>query len=231
LRLLDAVAARTRAQWRLKAALSAALTVLFAVPYFTLQRVALFPVRRLELTSLDQAIPFDPRWVWVYQSVYVLIALVPWLATTREQLLRYTRGFVCLSLVSFACFLLFPVAAPRPEILPTTGMFAWLVWYDGSTNTFPSLHVGLATYTLWFGAQTVRGALAAGVRRRLLMVGAIWVTAIAYAAVATKQHYVVDLPAGLITAVVAHGWARRDRRAPAGMASGLSASTVEGPGR
>ena len=197
-------AARISAHWQFKTALSVALTLLFCIPYFTLQRVTLFPVRTLDLTAIDRAVSFDPRWVWVYQSVYLLIAVIPWAVTSRPQLERYARGFLALSLAAFACFLLFPVAGPRPETIPETGMFSWLAWYDRPTNAMPSLHVGLAAFTVFFGARASLGVLAPSVRLRLIVIGVVWVAAIAYAALATKQHYAVDLPAGVVAAWLAH---------------------------
>jgi len=214
MRFLGDAAARLTAHWRRKSALSVCLTVLFAVPYFTLQHVILLPVRTLRTTPIDDAIEFDPRWVWIYQSVYLLISVVPWLATDRRHLARYTRGFVLMSSLSFVCFLFFPIAGPRPEVVPTTGMFGWLAWYDRPTNELPSLHVGLAGFTLLFGARMSEGYPAAAVRRQLLSAGALWTGAIAYAALATKQHYAVDLPAGLLLAWLAHRWSWRDRTRP-----------------
>jgi membrane-associated phospholipid phosphatase len=202
------VAARVTAHWQYKTALSVALTLLFCVPYFTLQRVTLFPVRTLDMTAIDRAVSFDPRWVWVYQSVYLLIAIIPWAVTSRPQLERYARGFLALSLVAFACFLFFPIAGPRPDTTPETGMFSWLVWYDKPTNAMPSLHVGLAAFTVFFGARATAGLLAPAIRLRLIVIGVLWVAAIAYAALATKQHYAVDLPAGVVAAWLAH-WAVR----------------------
>jgi len=200
--------ARLAAHWRFKTALSAGLTLLFCVPYFALQRVSLFPVRRLAPTAVDDAVAFDPEWVWAYQSVYLLIALVPWLSTNRAHLTQYARGFVLLSMAGFVCFLLFPVAGPRPESVPDTGLFAWLVWYDRPTNTIPSLHVGLAAYTVLFGAFTFERSLSDSRRHVLIAIGTLWVAAIAYAAMATKQHYAVDLPAGVLAAWIAHWWVR-----------------------
>lgn len=198
------LAARVTAHWRFKVVLSIALLILFCVPYFTLQHLVVFPVRTLSLTPIDQAIVFNPRWVWVYQSVYVLIAVVPWLATSRPHLERYARGFAVLSLAAFACFLFFPVAGPRPDTVPHTGMFSWLVWYDRPTNALPSLHVGLAAYTVFFGARMSATSLNATTRLGLIVIGTVWVAAISYAALATKQHYAVDLPAGALAAWLAH---------------------------
>jgi len=198
------IAARIAAHWPFKAVLSVVLTLLFCVPYFTLQHLTLFPVRTFDLTAIDRAVSFDPRWVWVYQSVYLLITIIPWTVTSRPHLERYARGFIALSLVAFACFLFFPVAGPRPDTIPPTGMFSWLAWYDKPTNAMPSLHVGLAAFTVLFGARATAGLLAPSTRLPLIVIGVVWVAAIGYAALATKQHYAVDLPAGVAAAWLAH---------------------------
>jgi hypothetical protein len=230
-RVADAAAVCVKAHWRFKSALSVGLSVFFMVPYFALQHIVLLPVRTLRTTPIDDAIEFDPRWVWMYQSVYLLVSLVPWLATDRTHLERYLRGFVLISSVGFACFLFFPIAGPRPEVVPTTGMFGWLTWYDRPTNEWPSLHIGLASFTLLFGARISEGSLAASLRRRLLLAGASWTGAIAYAALATKQHFAVDLPAGLVLAWLAHRWIWRDARVAAAPRSGVGMRTLGEPGR
>jgi len=71
-------------------------------------------------------------------------------------------------------------------------------------NALPSLHVGLAAYTVCFGARMSAGSLSPPTRLGLIAVGTVWVAAIAYAALATKQHYAVDLPAGALAAWLAH---------------------------
>ena len=195
-----------RANWRLKAALSAGLTVFFCVPYFTLQHLTLFPARTLPLSALDRAIGFDPRWVWVYQSVYLLLAIVPWMVPTRSELRRYARGFLLLSGVGFAFFLLLPVRGPRPDVEAANLMFRALQWYDRPLNCFPSLHVGLAAYTVLFAARLSRGRMTVSARRSVVSLAWLWTTLIAYAAVATRQHYAIDLPAGTLLACVCHWW-------------------------
>ena len=203
------LAARLTAEAWFKAGLGAALTLLFCVPYFTLQHVALFEARRFELSALDRAIGFDPRWVWAYQSVYLLICFVPWLSTSRDDLRRYARGFVLLAAVGFVCFLVYPVDGPRPADVPRTGMFGLLLAYDGTRNAIPSLHVGLAAYSLFFGVRTVAPAFSTGARRFWTAAGVAWLSAIAYATLATKQHYAIDLPPGLVGAWMAHAWVWR----------------------
>jgi membrane-associated phospholipid phosphatase len=182
------------------------LTLFFCVPYFTLQLFTVFPARTLPLSGIDRAIVFDPRWVWAYQSVYLLLAIVPWMATTRSELRQYARGFLLLSGVGFGFFLLLPIRGPRPETEAADFMFRLLRSYDGPLNCFPSLHVGLAVYTVLFGARLSRGRMMASARRTVLSLAWLWTALIAYAALATKQHYAIDLPGGALLACVCHWW-------------------------
>jgi membrane-associated phospholipid phosphatase len=200
------IVACARANWRMKAALSAGLTLFFCVPYFTLQRLTLFPARTLPLSALDRAIDFDPRWVWAYQSVYLLLAIVPWMVATYSELRQYARGVFLLSGVGFAFFLLLPVRGPRPDIEAADFMYRVLQWYDRPLNCFPSLHAGLTVYTVLFGAGVSRGRMTVSAHRAVVSLAWLWTTLIAYAALATKQHYAIDLPAGALLACLCHWW-------------------------
>jgi membrane-associated phospholipid phosphatase len=207
---LCAAAARSfSAYWRLKLALSVVLTLSFCIPYFTLQHIVLFPVRRLPPTILDRAIELAPVWVWVYQSVYLLLSVVPWLSKTAGELIRYARGFILQASIGFAFFLILPVQGPRPPVLTSDPMFQLLVWYDAPLNCFPSLHIGLSVYTVLFATRISRGRLAKTPRIILITAAAIWTLAIAFSALATKQHYAVDLPAGAVLALLCHTWTWR----------------------
>jgi membrane-associated phospholipid phosphatase len=208
------IASCVRANWKMKAALSAGLTLFFCLPYFMLQRLTLFPARTLPLSAIDRAIDFDPRRVWAYQSVYLLLTIVPWLITTRLELRRYARGFVQLSAVGFAFFLLLPVRGPRPDVAAADFMFRILQWYDRPLNCFPSLHVGLATYSVLVATSLSRGPstplgtgrMTPAARWSVVFLAGLWTAVIAYAALATKQHYAVDLPAGALLACVCYWW-------------------------
>jgi len=199
------ILARLRAHAMLKLGLTAGLVVAFFVPYFALQHFPLRPPRTLPTASLDELVPFQPAWVVVYQSLYVLMPAVAWLADSADTLRRYARGFVALSAAGFVVFLAFPVMGPRPKVVSAEGLYGMLVHYDTPLNTFPSLHVALAVYSLLFAQHLLAGAgrSAPG----LILAGAAWTAAIAYSTLATKQHYAIDLPAGMLLALLAHRWA------------------------
>jgi hypothetical protein len=199
--MLRVLQARVTRQWPLKLGLSLLLPVVFCAAYFGLQRHPLLTPGRLPPTALDERIGFDPRWVYAYQSVYLLMA-VAWLATSATILSRYLRGFALLSLASFACFLAMPAIVPRPGA-PAHGLYAVLVSYDAPLNTFPSLHVGLATYSVLFARTPL------DLPARACLVLALWASLIAYAALAIKQHYVLDLPPAIVLAFAAHRYAVR----------------------
>ena len=188
----------------MKLALTLLLTGGFCVPYFALQRALVLPVRTLPFTAIDRAIDFNPHWVWVYQSVYVLLLLVPWLTTTREALRTYATGFIVLSMAGFLCFFFMPVRGPRPDSAITNPMFRFLTWYDRPLNCFPSLHVGLAVYTMLVAARLFDEVLPRSLRDPAVVFGWTWTALVAYAALATKQHYAIDLPAGALLAYLCH---------------------------
>lgn len=190
---------RVRVHLGLKLALYAALTLVFCIPYFLIQRVAWIHPRTLPLTPIDEAIGYFPGSVYAYQSVYLFIPLLPFLAATREDLFRFARGFLLLCLVSFTIFLFLPVAGPRPEHAAGNWMTQFVFSYDTNLNAFPSLHVGLAAYSVLFGAVTQS--------RRLVAVCALWLMVIMFATLAMKQHYFLDLPPALALAWLAHRWA------------------------
>ncbi len=190
--------------WREKAALTFGLAAFFCAGYFGLQQADLFPPYPIPLTGPDRWIGFRPEWTGVYQSIYLLLPVTPWLAATPAELRVYARGFLLLSVVSFAVFSLFPVEAPRPvEHAPGHALFNLLTAYEGRLNAFPSLHAGLIAYSIFFGERISRGT--SRPRRALLLAGlSFWGAAILFAALAVKQHYWIDLPAGIGLAWVCH---------------------------
>jgi hypothetical protein len=206
---LTDLSGRVHSHWRLKALLAGSISFLFCVPYFLLGHFPVMPARELPLSRIDRAIGFDAGpWVWVYQSVYIPINVIPWLARRRHELAQYARGFAAVSLFSFIVFFLFPVRAPKPDVPHPHGMYWLLQLYDADYNALPSLHAALLVYTLCFGRRVFGRGRPPG----LDLVCLAWAALILYATLATKEHYLVDIVAGgaLALLVDALAWRRPD---------------------
>jgi membrane-associated phospholipid phosphatase len=175
------------------------------IPYFGLQRVDGLPLRSVPVTALDRIIPFEPAWIWVYVSLALLVPLAPLLSSRRAELARYARGLAMLCVPCFLVFLLFPVGGPRPGALPDTALYRWIVGVDGPSNSMPSLHAGLTLYSLLHLARVLPAARP----RWITAAGWAWGALILYSTLATRQHWVVDLPAGMGIAWIAHAIAWR----------------------
>jgi hypothetical protein len=199
--------ARVRAEWRIKLGLLVGLTTGFCAIYLYLGHHVWFPVRRVPMTFVDRWAGFDRRWVWVYQSAYLLTSTLPWLATTREQLRRYVVGFSLLVSVCFACYLFLPTRVPRPPAGAGGGMYRLLLMYDGPFNAFPSLHGGFLYLTIAF-AWRVYG------RPRAAIVGLIaaWSVLILWSTLEIREHYAVDLVSGVALAALCDWAAWRSSR-------------------
>ena len=210
---LDVAVPRWRRVLGVKIAVWLGLAVGICVPYFTLQRVVLFPVRTIPATPLDAMIDFDPRWVWAYASLALLVPLAPLLATDRADLRRYSVGLALLCSACFVVFLFFPVLGPRPvAAVSGEGLYAFIVGLDRPSNSLPSLHAGLAVYSGLFAWRVIRAGLTASARTGVATIGVVWIALILYSTLATAQHWVLDLVPGMALAALAHGWAWRSAR-------------------
>jgi membrane-associated phospholipid phosphatase len=206
--------------WRTKLQLYALLFAAFGIPYFVLQRWPVFTPGRFALTSFDLWVGFHPGWIWVYQSVYVLISVPPLLSVSSAQLAVYARGFLWMTAIAVLFYVFLPIEAPRPADVPRDGMWRMLLLYDRTINTFPSLHVAMATHSLCFGAW-LTGPRRSAAARLALAAGALWLLLVMYSTLATKQHYVVDLPAGVALGIICQWMA-------AGFRSRLTQTALEG---
>jgi PAP2 superfamily len=204
------LAERIRSHLDAKVAMFGLLAVGIVVPYFSLQRWHFFPPRAPFVTPLDAWIPFAPEWAPAYLSVCLLVPLFPLLATRSEDVWRYLRGIAALCLPCFACFLFFPMPGPRPEFAPPGGAYEWLVGVDATWNAFPSLHAGLVLLSFLYGWRAIARDLGPRGRALFALGSVLWGTAILYGTLATKQHWVTDLPLAFVLAWVAHWWSWRE---------------------
>ena len=82
---------RVTTLWRLKLWVTAVVSVLFWSVYLFLSRHPLLPVHTLPMTGLDTWAGYRPAWSWVYESIFLLTGIAPWLIVSREELRRFER--------------------------------------------------------------------------------------------------------------------------------------------
>lgn len=187
-----------RAKW----IAGAACALLSAVLYLGSNRWHAAPMH-LPLTPLDTWVPFLPASGWLYASVY---ALLLWAFVVVDGLDRATRllyALTAVQVVAALVFVFFPIVYPRELVALPAGTWpihADLVAFwrriDSPANCLPSLHVTTCLLSLI--------AFRTGPARRWLPAAAL-LAALSIASTLTfKQHYAVDLVAGLVLSGIAH---------------------------
>ena len=168
------------------------LAVLLA-PYLYINQTITNPAP-LPLTWVDRNTPFVAFTVWIYMSYFMTFVLAFILEEDLERLNRYCLAEFLLTSISNIIFVLYPTIYERNEVQLTgvdpltTGLFELLYSLDKPVNCLPSLHVSssyLAAF-IWFNHRPKR-----------FWCFLLWATAIAISTLTTKQHYLVDVWAGL----------------------------------
>lgn len=217
----ERIARRVTACWRRKLTLTALLGAGFWAGYSLLGRHAFFPLREIPRLWPDHAVPYQPvPWGWIYLSPFLVSSILPWLLPSADALRRYAAGFLYLVLPSFLIFLVFPVAAPRPDAPVTDAAMRIIRGYDGPLNCFPSLHAGFLVFHLALAWRMC------GRRAPLPVVIAAlaWGAAVLVSTLATRQHYTLDLVAGAALGALADRLAWRTLACEAAAAVKIPAS-------
>lgn len=160
--------------------------------YFWCQRNHAGPVREFRL-PVDDLIPYRPRWVWVYSFLYYpVIVAVNWTVTSPRHFLYVAISYMLLLGFQMLFFTFCPVVTPVEWRACNNGrgrserFLAFVQRFDARSNSFPSMHTSVAVLTA-LHLYPAAGAWAF-----------VFPVLIALSCLFTKQHYVVDLPAGAL---------------------------------
>jgi membrane-associated phospholipid phosphatase len=176
-----------------KLAIAAGASLINGVLYLVPNHTQLRRARLLPWTAVDAAVPFVPATLWIYFSDYLLVATAFLLCRNWSEVRRFVRAYFALLVVGSTAHLLWPTTFPR-DAFPVSGpgitvtAFQLLRRVDLPTSCLPSMHVAgsyLAAFSLWRHRPSVRAAWL------------VWATAIAVSTLTAKQHYLVDVVAGL----------------------------------
>jgi membrane-associated phospholipid phosphatase len=184
-----------------KLGIAAGAMCINAVLYLVPNHLQLVEPRALWWTRVDTAVPFLPPTVWIYFSDYLLVSSAFLVSDTWDEVKRFVRAYFVLLAIGAVIHFAWPTVFPRDAFpIARDGMsaraLAALRGVDAATSCLPSMHVAgsyLAAFSLWH-------------RRRSLFGGyVLWATAVAVSTLTTKQHYLVDVLAGLLLAVALAG--------------------------
>ncbi len=170
-----------------------------ALCYFNIARHGLESIPAAHALHLDASIPFTSGWIWIYLLYYPFCFLPLFLKEVRDDPDTFTRTIMAFGLqfgVSFSIFLLWPLRMSHPELPAGINgdILRRMYACDLGFNSFPSLHLAnVAFVSLLFLRQ--RGSrIGTSVGMIAALIGA--------SALLVKQHFVVDVLAGILL-----GWA------------------------
>ena len=195
--------------------LNAALKVVVLLAYFWVwfyvyDRVNTYvcdPVRTIHLTTPHQLIRqlIQPYTAIIYVFGGALMPAIPFAYRRSWTGIRFVLCcYTVSSLLAFVCYLAWPLSMNRPVFEGENfgeRLMLWVFAYDKPGNCFPSSHVFFAV----LGAILVPRARSGRVAR-----GAIWALAVAVciSTVTSGQHYLIDIPAGVVAALVGYAATR-----------------------
>ncbi len=188
--------------------------LLLWAPYITVYQVTnrfhIIKPAFLSFSFIDRAIPFVPWLVPVYVSYLAYVFFFIYTCENDHELsviflLSYFQLVVC-----SVFFLFLPVAFPVDLFYGqtgATGIFGkfWL-WFDAPSNCFPSLHAANSLLAVYLGLKRRSKTV---VWRSVMTV---WGLLVVISTLFCKQHYAVDIAAGMavfLLTVFAEPYAKR----------------------
>jgi hypothetical protein len=190
------IAARMRLHWAVKAIGITAWTWLFFIGYFHVLRNPAYPATPMPLTALDRLIPFEPLALFPYLTLWLYVGFAPALQASFRALVVYGLWIGALCITGLALFYFWPTAVP-PRLMDVSGFagFALLQGVDAPGNACPSMHVAVAIFSAICLDDVFRRV---GAPMVLRLINLVWLVAIAYSTLATKQHVALDALAGAL---------------------------------
>ena len=191
-----------------------ALTVLLsALLYIVPNRWQAVPPEYLTLSSIDNAVPFWPASGLVYISIYFFLTATFVALRDFAVVSRFVYACLFAQVIAAVCFVVWPIVYPRELYLAPTAsrldaeILELVRSMDTPANCLPSLHVSTAVLCAV--------ALRADRDTRL---GALIALPLALSTLTFKQHYFVDVLAGLalglLAGLVFFRWRLVELRAP-----------------
>jgi len=141
----------------------------------------------------ERHIPFVRELVVPYWSLDLFFCGAFFLCGSKLELNLLTKRLIAVTVLSGACYLLFPLklALPRPEPVGWTApLFHALYFNDQPYNLAPSLHISLRSLVWVFYGAHLTGWLRTSVK--------VWFILIGLSTLLVWQHHLVDVAGGFV---------------------------------
>ena len=166
--------------------------------YFFVNRLQVEPQRRIDLgLAIDRKTPYVPLFALVYFSTYPFVLLPFIILSDARQFYWLVVCFVSITIISSLIHATIPSKIERVEQVTAGGVSGWMLGLFQKTckpyGNFPSMHVGLSVpvvATNFMVAGPVIGSITL-----------VWAVLIALSTLFTKQHYILDVLAGVVGGV------------------------------
>lgn len=168
--------------------------LLWGAIYFITNNLNLFTPHALPLILFEQNIVMNEWWMIPYVSwaLYIVIFCL-FINKEAKQFVWLTTGLVVIHAV---IFVFYPVVYPRTYDLDSLcKLNQFLLSCDNPQNCLPSLHISLIFLTLL-------SLKFLGISQRMRYLFIIWGIIIMMSVIFVKQHYVIDILAGLIITAI-----------------------------
>lgn len=168
--------------------------LLWGTIYFGTNNIKLFTAHEFPLSSFENSISMNEYWMAPYVSwlLYIVIFCLLIKRGARMFILLATILVVIHALI----FIFYPVEFPRNyDLNSLCEVNKFLLSCDNPQNCFPSLHVSLIFLTLL-------SAKLLGISKKMRYLFIIWGTIIIVSVIFVKQHYVVDVLAGIVVTFI-----------------------------
>lgn len=161
---------------------------------------------------IDFQIPLIPWTVLIYWGA-VLFWVINYIAAVKYDKgngYRFIAAHFIGVTISFFFFVFFPVEISRPEVTGSS-FCEWILkltyQVDEGNNCFPSMHC-LYSWLSWIGVRRNRY-----IPKMYQMISLLIAVSICISTLTVKQHYVADVPAGIILAEISYLIAAKADRA------------------
>jgi len=174
------------------------LVTFYTVGYLGINRINDYRTHYYDVSLwFEKDIPFVPAMIIGYSFVFFLIIILFLVIDNMPDFWEMCIRFFNMSLFCFIIFLIFPVRMDlRPEVGMADGWIMELVsfyfWIDHPYNLFPSMHLSASFFSAFYCMRKGR------IIGWITMIMAITV---GISVVLLKQHYIMDVVAGLFV-----GW-------------------------